>query len=222
MQAQTPYSGELNYTKTYYYFDTLSLDTSISRFDISKKTIYMAEAHIYSDTSSSIKPWLSQNAGLLKLNGIPLSFSEILSCYQDTVERKSNKSQTWELNSFDASKNFTANVSTIMPTVETLHIIPDLIHTSSSTTLNYGNVNNADSVQVIVYDFNRPELAPYSKTASAGTTSITIDQSELSAFVNGNASVILSFIQDISITANEKNYKYSKRFNIVRPVAVVE
>jgi len=222
MQAQTPYSGELSYTKTYYYFDTLSLDTSISRYDISKKTVYMAEAHIYTDTSSFIKPWLSQNLGTLKLNGIPLSFSEILSSYQDTIERKNNKSQLWELNCFDASKNFTANISIIMPTVEALHIIPDFIHTSSSTTFNYGNVNNADSVQVIVYDFNRPELAPYSKTASAGATSITIDQSELSAFVNGNANVILSFIQDTSITANEKNYKYSKRFNIVRPVAIKE
>jgi hypothetical protein len=220
--AQEPYYGELNLTKTYFYFDTLTLDTSLQRFDISKKTSFMASAAIYNDTASYPKPWLSQNFGQVKYNDVPLSYSEMLWNYQDTIERKENPQQKWEFTGPESSRNFSVTLSGNLPNIESKHIIPDYLHVSTGITIDYGNVSNADSVQIIIYDYTKTDQMPLSKTFAASTTSATISSADLAPFINGNPNVIVSFIREVLIAVNDKNYMYRKRYNIVRPVAVVE
>lgn len=220
--AQTPYYGELDITETYYYFDTTMLDTNLRKFDISKSTFYMSSATIYNDTVSYPKPWLSQNNGIIKLNNIPLSFSEMLSNYQDTVRRKDNAYQIWEYNSTDESRSFSINISNSMPDIESRHIIPNYIHTSNGLTLNYGNVNFADSVEIYIYDYNLPALMPIRKTIGANSNTFSISSNEITPYLNSHPSVIVSFVKEQLIAINEKQYKLIKRFNITRPVAVIE
>lgn len=222
LNAQKSFYGELGLTKTYFYFDTIMLDTSMQKYDVSKKTKYMASGIIFNDSVLYYNPALSIGSGVLKLNDVPLSFSEMLMNYEDTVERKINNSQVWKYESTDAARSFTFSQSTAMPDISSRHIIPALVQLSNGLSIVFGQTSHTDSVQVIIYDYNAPENFPYSKTVAANSNSINIPASDISQFINKHPNITVSFIKDEFQTINNKSYRFNKRFNIVRPVAVVE
>lgn len=220
--AQPAYYGELSLTKSYYYFDTITLDSTLRNYDITKATRFMASAMLFNDSVRFYSPWQSNGEGTLIYNNIPLYYTELLSSYQDTVERKENTSQTWEYNHEDPAKSFTVSFDNTMPTITMKHILPDLVNISNGFTIEYGAVTNADSIQVLIYNRNSTGTLPYSKTVSANSTYLTIPSEDLSSYIDSRINVIVSFIKEEFEAINEKQYKFTKRYNITRPVAFVE
>lgn len=220
--SQNPYYGELNLVKTYYYFDTITLDSTLRNYDISKATRFMASGVVYSDSVRYPQPWLITGEGNLKYNGVSLNFSPLMLCYHDTIERKENTSQYWEYEHEDESKNFTVSIGNEMPSLSLKHILPESVSISNGFTIEYGSVSNADSVQVLIIDYNAENPFPITKTVGASNPSLTFASEEIEQVLNKNTNVIVSFIKEDETTVNEKTYKISKRYNIIRPVAFIE
>ncbi len=207
---------------TFYYGD-FRLRKIVSSFDTIRPLVnYHATSILYTD---SVKENLSASAGYLGtvyFNESALNYNSAIKLYFDTVQRRSNEGQYWELNGGGGMPSFTTSVTDSFPSLTNVDLLPDTIHKSDSLYLVFDSSTYTDQIELAFWDGNPRVLCPYNKNLPGTQTSVSIISNELSLLNAETVHITLSLIKQEFQILNGFRFKFEKRLDIVKTAILLE
>lgn len=209
-RAQSFYNGEFVIRKTLTYYDSLTTPKN-----------YLAYSNLYTDTVNQNESWHSENVGNVYFNSTGLVYNSQINTYHDTIQRTTNEGMQWIVSSSNSViTSFTATCVDTFPTIQTIAFFPDTLKKSDSLYIYFGEVLNADEIELTMYDGVLRIYFPFNRKVGPTSLSISVPSADLETLDGEVVSLTLGLIKNEYQSHNGLNFKFVKRYNIVKTIVL--
>ena len=211
-QTATYFYGEFKIRKVLNYFDSLSTTTN-----------YIALSNLYADSVPASKSYTAINVGQVIYSTKGLGYTSQIKTYMDTVIRKTNTGINWALVGVNGNTSFTTTLVDSFPSYNFKTSLPTQLDKLQNFCIVLNNCKYTDEVEVTFFDGQYRFSVPYYRKVNFTTnlTQIIIPKCDLSTLTGSGVHVTISLIKNEYKKFNGKRYKFEKRFDYVRPMAIV-
>ena len=215
------YSGEFKIKKRLYYIDTLTLDTSLAKYDVTKFKHYIILANLYTDTVNVTTFWRASNLGQINYNGVGLVYDSLLHTYYDTLQRRLNEGINFSFSGNSTISGFTTSLTDTFPDIALKYILPDTLKKSNAFNLNFESITFCDEIELTMFDGQFRIQFPFNRLVPGSTSSISIPSTDLNTLDGNTVTVTISFIKNDFQIINSKRYRFERRFDIIRIMPLI-
>lgn len=211
LNAQSYYNGEFTIRKIETYYG--------SNFTSKNYVVY---SNLYADSVNRNETWHSDNLGNVYFNSTGLLYNSVIKTYMDTIQRQSNVGMQWIVTSSSGPiTSFTATCLDTFSTIQNIDFFPDTLKKSDSLYIYFGEVTNADEIELTMFDGRLRILFPFNRKVSSSSHSISVPSSDLTTLGGDVVNLTLSLIKYEYQIHNGKRFKFEKRYNIVKTLRLV-
>ncbi|MBL7912398.1 MAG: hypothetical protein JNJ41_15160 [Bacteroidia bacterium] len=210
-QSMQYFHGEFKVNKVLTYLDSLS-----------KFTTYRTSANLYNDSVSSSRSYTAMNCGQVLYNAKPLSYTSQIRTYLDTVERKSNVGIKWSVVGSTSASTFTTTLVDSFPSFNFEASLPNQLDKSKNLCITINNCNYTDEIEITFFDGQYRISVPYYRRINytSSLNQIVIPKCDLGTLTGYGVHITVSLIKNEYKRFNGKKYKFEKRFDFVKPMAL--
>jgi hypothetical protein len=207
-----------------FYYGEFRLRKIVSSFDTIRPLVnYHATSLLYTDTVNEMLSSYAGALGTVYFNGTSLHYNSTIKLYFDTLQRRTNEGQTWQLLGTGGMPSFTTSVVDSFPSFSNAAIVlPDTVHKSDSLYLVFDSSIYTDRIELAFWDGNPRVICPYNKNLPGTQTSVSVLANELSLLNAETVYITLSLIKREFHVIDGVRFKFEKRFDIVKTAVLLE